>query len=607
MVFQPDLILFITNNIRTIHGKFLLPCLLIVFIIVFGIYYFNYYRKKVSFEKKDNKVLLYLLLILIIGIVWPSLKFFKIFDLPFFNFDWMQATKNPIGIFSLSLSFSIFLYQFLISKTKIWSRISKTPDWLIYVLIGLGSILYMVSSILKYNHFQLPSMDFGLSVQAIWEYSHFMIPAASSIRHLHNILADHFHPIWILVSALFWIWRDPRTLLIFDSIIVSFGSLAIYWMAKKILNNNLTALILSFGYLFFIGIQLALDFPFRGDTLATTFLVFAIWFLYNKKWLKYFIMVVLILMSKESFGLYILFLGIFAIVWRKEWKVGIITALAGAIWFMGIVGYVIPHLRGGPYHIFTYSQLGSSFGQVLKTIILNPFYTIHVFTNPVVKINTILTLFGAGGFLIFLCPVFLILAIPMLFERFLSTDTSFWVLLFHYSVTLTPVIFMGAIFGAHNLIKKYTNEKILPIVTFLIFFSTIFISCAWRTPLLHLAKKSFYKPEPQVATISQAIKLISSDAMVTTQDTIVPNLAMRKQIYQYPDYLTDSQFDLFDTRSGTYPIIDKKFYTKSITDLINNPKYGIIYSQGSTILFEKNTASKVRVSNEVNAFIENNK
>jgi len=498
IISQADLAIFISENQRTLHG-WLLPVLLAISTVAAaGIYIGNWWVGKLPLPLADRRLLGYLIILLLVGIFWPSLKFIS----PIF-----PATKNPIEIFVFSLALAVFLARFLISENfHLWAkRISSRS---IYILIVLSAIIYSFLTITLYNHFQMPGLDFGLANQVIWHYSHWQIPTASSLKHLANMWGDHFNPILLLAAPLYWLWSDPKILLIFDALIVCAGSWMVFRWSQEELKNSLVSLVLAFGYLMFIGVQLALVFPFRGDTLATTFLIFAIWFLWKKRWFWYFLMVILILMSKESFGLYILFLGIFAIVWRREKLVGSITAVLGAVWFAVMVGWLVPHFRHHSYHIFTYLQLGNSFPEVIKTILLNPFYAIKIFFSPAIKINTMLTLFGAAGFLIFAAPVFLILAIPMLAERFLSADPSFWFLLYHYSITLSPVIFVGAIFGIKKLVERYGDRvpEVLPIISGLIFFSSLLISIAWRTPLLNYAKASFWRPEERVATLNKAIK-----------------------------------------------------------------------------------------------------
>ncbi|MGI8428971.1 MAG: DUF2079 domain-containing protein [Solirubrobacteraceae bacterium] len=62
---------------------------------------------------------------------------------------------------------------------------------------------------------------------------------------------------------------------------------------------------------------------------------------------------------------------------------------------------------------------------------------------PVQKPHTMLALLAPFLFLSLSSRVF-ILALPLLAERFLSTKSSFWGTSFHYSMTIAPVLAMGA-------------------------------------------------------------------------------------------------------------------------------------------------------------------
>jgi len=595
-----DITSFLANNIR---GGYPTYYIILTTIFLFGMYLFSR-RQSNPGGLQETKILFWLILAIYIAISLPYIKIFQVFNLPWFNFDWIASSALPIRVFVLSVSLSVFLIVFFFRNIDI-KKIYAIPSWSVYILVGIICIAYILQSIIKHNHFGTVAWDFGLADQVIWHYSKFHIPAPSTIRGLSNIWGDHFHPIWILFAPLFWIWDDARMLLIIDPIIAGIGAIYIFKIACKYLKNNLIALVLTFSYLTFFGLQNALDFPFRGDTIAAALLALAFYFILEKKWLKYYIVIFFILCCKESFSLYVTFLGIWLIV-KKEYKAGIVSLILGILWWFLIIKYLIPSFLGSPYPIFTYQQLGNNYGEVLKTVLTNPIFVLKVLFNPAEKMNTILVMLASFGFLSVFAPSFLIVAIPMLGERFLSSNYLLWLTVFHYSVTIAPVLAVSCIFGIKKIISNIKrplfgrcNFLFISITLVLI---SIFFSQSLSLPLARLRHIDFYKTSSDQLSIYRAIKEIPSNASVAAQDTIVPHLSHRENIFLYGGATNNADYVILNIKTGFYPMSEDN-YKNSIRQLLASRDYGIKKSEKSTILFQKGLKSELGPSQEILDYI----
>ena len=118
---------------------------------------------------------------------------------------------------------------------------------------------------------------------------------------------------------------------------------------------------------------------------------------------------------------------------------------------------------------------------------------------------------------------------------------------------------------------------------------------------------SFWRAPAQIETIKKAIRLIPNDAAVVTQDLIVCHLSQRKEIYLYPDNLFAGEFILLNVQSSTYPVMNSKILASDLQKLLANNNFGIIMSEGSTILFQKGVEDKIQPSAEILNFLDKNK
>jgi uncharacterized membrane protein len=138
-----------------------------------------------------------------------------------------------------------------------------------------------------------------------------------------------------------------------------------------------------------------------------------------------------LVLVKEDLGLTVAVLGLL-VAWRGRRRLGLLTALGGALASALAVKVIIPAVNplGGNNH-------ASKFGTSL----------LHQFTillSPDVKILTLVFLLAPTVFLAVRSPI-LVLAVPTVLWRFLGTDPSYWGTQFHYGLVLMPILFAAFI------------------------------------------------------------------------------------------------------------------------------------------------------------------
>ncbi len=525
-------------------------------------------------------VFLFLLVTLIHPLSWWGLSYFQILALA-------------------------FLGAYLFSS---WSNItignSKKIRFVLILIFLVGFFIYLNLQLGLYYTLGAPMRDISIFDQAIWHLSRLQLPA-SSVRSISNLWGDHLNPIIALIVPFYWLKSDVRWLFILQALIISFGVFPIYGIAKEKLKSELAGLAFGFSFIFFIGVQHAINFGFYPETLSITLLAFMIYFYFKKRYWLYFLFLFLSLLCKENIALYIAFWGLWVLIFGKKKWLGFITLVIGLLYFKFALWF-IPQLDSG-YRYFRYADFGVTPLAVLKTIVLKPIYTLKI----------LLSASKAAGWLGYLVPFaffplfssFLLVLLPVLGEKFLSSDPKLWVMGYHYGANATTFLVVGSILAVSGFIESkiiqrlaISKDQIINYFSFVIIVLTIAFIIKPGGPLLRLTHASAW--QFQFSTnYHEAIGLIESDKSLTAQMTLGTALAHREELYWWPKEGGGSDYFLLSSNYATFPLsIDA--HKAKIRELLEDSSYGIRYSSGDIILLEKGLNQNVALSEEMKTYLQ---
>jgi uncharacterized membrane protein len=318
-------------------------------------------------------------------------------------------------------------------------RLIRQEPWLFALVVAIA-VIDAVVAVLQHVHFET-GLDLSLADQAVWNYSHFHAPFSSILGK--DILGDHFSPLVAILTPLYWIWSDPRMLLIAQSALVAASIVPVFLFASERLGRG-AAYAVALAYAIYWPTQVGVAYDFHEVAFAPLLIALTILYTERRQWPAMWISVVLLLCVKEDMSLLVLFLGIYLLT-RGEWRNGLALILVGAVWYELAVSVVIPALSGGAgYAHWAYGELGKNLPQALLALLKAPWRLVTIAVTPFTKVETMAALFTPFLFLAFGSRL-MILAIPLLAERFLASDPQFWQTHFQYSVPIAPVIAMAAI------------------------------------------------------------------------------------------------------------------------------------------------------------------
>lgn len=198
--------------------------------------------------------------------------------------------------------------------------------------------------------------DLSLFDQAIWHYSRFEAPF-STIKGF-DLLGDHFHPAVALMAPLYWIWSDPRMLLVAASVMVSASTIPVFLFARRYV-TPLAASLLTLAYAVFWGLQVGVGYEFHESELGPPLIAVAMLLAHRRRWGWLSVVLLLTLGVKEDLSMFVVFFGIYLIT-VAEVRRGVVFIVAGLAWFEFATRIAIPHFSPiGHYAYWSYSELGA--------------------------------------------------------------------------------------------------------------------------------------------------------------------------------------------------------------------------------------------------------
>jgi uncharacterized membrane protein len=463
-----------------------------------------------------------------------------------------------------------------------WVPALVRTEPLLFALAFVAAVAYSLYAIWEHNHFQT-DFDLAIADQAVWHYAHFSSPEITTINPPVNMLGDHFSPILIAVTPLYWLWSDPRMLLIVQGAVIAASVVPLFLFAQPRLGRP-GAYLLALAYSLFWGISAAVGYQFHELAFAPLLIALCILFADRSHWTAYFVSLGALLLVKENMAVLAIFIGLWLISGR-EVRRGAITIGVGLVWYFLAVNVLLPAFAGHSYTHWTYDALGPDAPGALKGAITHPDLPFRLLFDNDTKQETLLLLVAPFCGLI-LGSRLIILCIPLVAQQLFSSYPAQWGTDFHYWLPIAPVLAMGAADGFHNLLRWSRREQWLPIAGTAVaaVMLAVNIGLAHRFPLWRLAEPGFsLSASATDAAAERAIDRVPGDASATVPASQAPHMSGRSQIHLlgYPSPKVD--YVLFAPAAIGWP--DPVFARQWLHQ--NRPAYRPVYDRDGWVVWER--------------------
>jgi uncharacterized membrane protein len=411
------------------------------------------------------------------------------------------------------------------------SRAVRDPAF--HIAVGTF-VIYSYYALTRYRQFLTAGYDLGIFDQAIRAYSHLRAPIVPLKGAHYNILADHFHPIIATLAPLYWLWDDPRVLLLAQAALIAVSCVFVFRFASRRFTTP-TSTLMTIGYALGWPIQGMVDFDFHEIAFAVPLLAWSLDALDRRKDRELVFAAVALLLVREDMGAVVAVIGVVRALQRRPRWVGAALSTLGVATFALVVGVVIPKFAGGTYGYWEYPSLGADPSAAPGAILGHPMTVLEALFSPDVKLWTLLLLLAPLLLLPLASPLSLV-AIPILAERFLSSRQSLWTTEFHYNAPVWIILTIGAMDGLSRLLRRSRSEqrraRIALTAASVVCAFPILMSTLWEQtfPLTRLVDGSAYVVTSHMIDQARATAAIPAGTCVAADDRLVPRLTRTNRV-----------------------------------------------------------------------------
>ncbi len=455
---------------------------------------------------------------------------------------------------------------------------------LILWLTGISALVLFTSSVFRHELFN-SSGDLAFFDQGVYLISQGQTPI-SSIEGF-NVLADHAAWILYFVASLYKIYPSVYWLFGIQSGALALGAIPTYFLALQAGLKESQAVAIVVAYLLYPVVYNSDLADFHPDTIAVPALLSAVLAARNKKTLWFILSILLVLSCKSVLALTIAAMGCWLFWFENRRLYGAIAIISGVAWFVIADGIIIPFVGGEAAsinrHLYRYSYLGSSFGNIGEIILFHPQVLLRNLFSPI-NLEYLILLFSPviWG----LIPKYLdtlIVAIPCILLNLLATQNSQKNLVLHYSLPAIPFL-MLALIKSLAAGKAWLQQKRAIVMWSLVGFLAL--------GKYTLFTSSYIRYWDTWQATREAIALVKTPDSVLTIDIITPHLTHRNLIsFQYNnpvklEELNNFHYFLFNIRHPGWSVSAEQL-DNLVKLMKNQSEFELKYQRDDVYLFER--------------------
>lgn len=459
--------------------------------------------------------------------------------------------------------------------------------------VGLGAVLVgtfvfgYTRALLVHQKLLTSNYDFGLFENLFYNALHG--------RHGFALGADYFsqHAEFLLYALLPFYALVPRaeTLLLLQTLLIVGAALPLFLLAERWLKSSWGALALALIYVSSPALHGPLLFDFHFLPLSACFVLWAAWFWATRRWLGFWIMVLLALSCREDVAIGVAAVGAgLALAGRTRCVAYALIGL-GVLWFGWVKFVWMP--RFGPtsfsdYYALLIPQGEQGFGAVVLTLLSNPLYVLGR-TLTAGKLLLGLQLLAPLAFLPLRRCGTLFLLVPGLIVVGLSTSqVAIGQIQFHYATHFLPYVFIAAIVG---LAARTRRERwqlwpgmLVAALVCTLHFGAFFVS-SFKTSFHEVSFGWSQRDAQRRADFDGIAALVPSEARLSAGEYEGPQLARRPWLVAVKQGIFGADYVLYSRRSlrwGGAP---------AIREALASGGYGVLDLRGEFVLLGKGAST----------------
>ena len=425
--------------------------------------------------------------------------------------------------------------------------------WIAFGVAAIYFVLYTTLSILRHRSYHSFGFDLGLYDQVFWNSSQgrwFESTMTQAIATPHSQLGDHFTPLYAAIFPVYFLYPHPETLLVVQTLAIAAGAWPVYLLAKLKLPPGYAV---AWVLVYFLSVPLAYInlYDFHETALAIAPLGFALYFLERGRRWAFVASLLVAFLVKEEMALVGAAFGLYAMLGRRDWRLGL-GVLAGSIaTFAVVVQVLIPYFGGGrafPYIAIRYANVGGSPLGIIRTLFTDPLRIAREVAQAK-KAYFVIALFAPVLGLTVFAGWAALLVLPTLAYSLLSSYQPQFSFDSQYSAPLIPLIVGTSILGLARL-----PSRARPYIVALVVVSSLLFSWAYGDlPYSRKFDARLFQLQARYASFLPALDQVAPDARVSAENGFPSHLAERRYIYDYNfQGVQDAEWVVLDYEGTNY-------------------------------------------------------
>jgi uncharacterized membrane protein len=548
--------------------------------------------------------------------------FSPLLGLPFLPilFDWRSFEQNPMLLLTMAallvlgmerafrasfeaMGGGALLPRFTFFGASAWAR------WTPRLLVGcvtLGFISYFsYYTLLHHYRLQTHSWDLAIFDNLMWNLLRGEWFKASPVlgRDGSHI---QYHATFgaYLLTPFYALRQEADTLLVLQAALTGGAIPAIYMVARRRLNSATLGVLFALSYALYAPQHGPIFYDFHFLTTAPFFVSWTIYFYETGKLRGLLVAGICALLWREDVAATLAAVAFFYLVSGRRPRWAIASGLVAVVYF-GVVKFAIMPLHSsGQGESFTWIFKGlmpegeQGFGAILKTVLLNPAFTLNNILERD-KVIFVLQLLVPVVFLPIRHPRAWLLLVPGFLFTLLSTGYKpVYQMYFQYTANWTPFVFFGAAVvlgdwlrpGSQGVDPRQTARVRGCVAAMTL--GGLLVSYHFGAVLQHhtfrggFRKVSFEwtdKDAKTLADLRYVIDLIPKDASVVASETEAPHVASRENCFTMRFGHRDADYILV----SMHAIHRKGRARDHFLEAINSGHYSFITHHGRFILWQR--------------------
>ncbi|MFB9628578.1 DUF2079 domain-containing protein [Nonomuraea helvata] len=420
----------------------------------------------------------------------------------------------------------------------------------------VSAAVYAVLGLVKLATFRATTFDLVIVDQAVRNYAHFRPPyipvrGVFSDRGMDYVqLADHFSPIYALLSPFYWIHDGPESLIVAQAALFA-AAIPFLWRYTRRVLGVAPAYLLSVAYALSWPVAQAVAFDAHEVMFVPLLTAIMIERYHAGRTLPAFLAMSGLLLVKEDMGLMVAGVGLCLVVMGDRWR-GALCVLYGLGAVLVARGLVTSVFGGDATDYWGYGHLGKNLPDALMGIVRDPVSAVLLPFSAEAKVDTLLLLAWPTLMLCLLSPLSLA-ALPHVLERMLSDRDQWWQADFQYSAFTVIILFCAGVDGLARLLRwlKRSDDRSLKLA-WAAAACAVALTLVPKFALDQLYHPAFYK-EPKAAAAAEAASKVPSGVTVEAVNSLGPALSSRTTVLLWTAKSHGAPWVVADTARWEFP------------------------------------------------------